>query len=226
MKTVVVGGHSRNIGKTSVMAGLISNMNGLNWTAVKITQYGHGICSLDGEPCGCAPTEHAHVLTEERDASGQSDTSRFLAAGARRSFWLRVRQGQLADAFPILDRALGDDDYVMIESNSVLSFMTPSLYLVVLDRSQADFKPSALRFLDRADALVPIGTCLNGPSAAWPLVEPGIFVNKPKFPMAPGQYSSPDLCEFVRLKLVCPASQVPTQTPIHQLRGKEQTCQH
>src|SRR6266568_4565110 len=40
MKVVVVGGHSRNIGKTSVMVSLIRGLESLAWTAVKITQYG------------------------------------------------------------------------------------------------------------------------------------------------------------------------------------------
>ena len=42
---VVVGGHSRNIGKTSVAAGLIRHLRDRQWTALKITQYGHGVCS-------------------------------------------------------------------------------------------------------------------------------------------------------------------------------------
>src|SRR5712692_1749586 len=67
MKLIVVGGHSRNIGKTSVMAGLIRGLPSLGWTAVKITQYGHGICSQDGKPCGCEPKVHPFELTEETD---------------------------------------------------------------------------------------------------------------------------------------------------------------
>ena len=39
---VVVGGHSRNIGKTSVVAGLIRKLRDRKWTALKITQYGNG----------------------------------------------------------------------------------------------------------------------------------------------------------------------------------------
>ena len=39
MAIVVVGGHTRNIGKTSVVAGLISALREFNWTALKITQY-------------------------------------------------------------------------------------------------------------------------------------------------------------------------------------------
>jgi len=50
MKAVVVGGHTRNIGKTSVMAGLIRELQSLAWTAVKITQYGRGTFSRDEGP--------------------------------------------------------------------------------------------------------------------------------------------------------------------------------
>jgi len=45
---VVVGGHSRNIGKTSLVAGLIRKLRSHNWTAVKITLYGNGVCAHDG----------------------------------------------------------------------------------------------------------------------------------------------------------------------------------
>ena len=40
---IVVGGHTRNIGKTSVVAGLIQALPQFDWTAMKITQFGHGI---------------------------------------------------------------------------------------------------------------------------------------------------------------------------------------
>ena len=54
---VVVGGHSRNIGKTSVVAGLIRKLRDRRWTAVKITQYGHGVCAshIGAVACGCEP---------------------------------------------------------------------------------------------------------------------------------------------------------------------------
>src|SRR3989442_2038281 len=119
MKVVVIGGHSRNIGKTSVMAALIGGSRTLDWTAVKITQYGHGICSLDGEPCGCAQRHHPFVTTEEKNSAGRSDTCRFLAAGARQSFWLRVRQGQLPLAYPSLEYRLSSSQYVSMGRTSI-----------------------------------------------------------------------------------------------------------
>ncbi len=95
MALVVVGGHSRSVGKTSVVAGLIAALRHFNWTAVKITQYGHGICSANGEACDCATADHSWAISEERDRSGESDTSRFLVAGAVQSLWVRTEQGRL-----------------------------------------------------------------------------------------------------------------------------------
>jgi hypothetical protein len=199
MKTVVVGGHTRNIGKTSVMADLIHRLRRLEWTAVKITQYGHGVCSRDGEPCSCAPSQHSFVLSEEQDACGRGDTCRYLAAGARRALWLRVRQGQLAGAFPALCEALDEDHYVMMESNSILDLLRPTVYLAVLDSSTRDFKASARRYLALADALVPVESRCD--AAAWPGLDPRLLSGKPLFPVAPRQYVSPDLCRFVCKKL-------------------------
>ena len=203
MHVIVVGGHTRGIGKTSVMAGLIRNVKppGLGgWTAVKVTQYGHGVCSHDGQACGCEPEEHPFALTEERDAAGRGDTSRFLAAGAHRALWLRVRQGQLAQGIPVLRHALGGDEWVMIESNSILEFLAPDLYLMVVDAARRDFKESAQRFFHRADALVAIGVAAH--ESVWPNIRLTGASTKPVFHGDSFDYTSPELIEFVQRKLI------------------------
>src|SRR5690349_70722 len=144
---VIIGGHSRSVGKTSVVAGLIAALPQSEWTAAKITQHGHGICSANGEPCDCATADHSWAISEERDRSGKSDTSRFLVAGAARSLWVRTEQGRLAEAMPALRHHLNDARNVIMESNSVLKFLRPDLYLTVLDPSTPDFKNSAREFL-------------------------------------------------------------------------------
>lgn len=199
MTTVVIGGHSRNIGKTSVMAEMIRRVRPPEWAAVKITQYGHGVCSLDGEPCSCDPGEHGFVLTEERTPKGRGDTRRFLQRGARRSLWLRVRQGQLHRALPALMRALRREEWVMIESNSILDHIQPALYLFVLDPSQSDFKTSARKHLERADALISIGPA--GCKLSWPDVDPRLLSSKPLFRLARPDEICDDLIDFVRQKL-------------------------
>ncbi len=126
MSLIVIGGHSRSVGKTSVVAGLIAALPEFHWTAVKITQYGHGICSANGELCDCATDDHSWALTEERDRSGASDTSRFLVSGAARSLWVRTRQGMLAEAMPRLRQELAGAENAILESNSVMRFLCPT----------------------------------------------------------------------------------------------------
>ncbi len=199
MSILVIGGHSRSVGKTSVVAGLIAALPERRWTAVKITQYGHGICSADGGPCDCATADHAWAITEERDRGGESDTSRFLAAGARRSLWVRTRQGQLAEAMPALRQAISGAENVIIESNSVMRFLRPDLYLSVLDYETADFKASAREFLDRAGAIVVRETTAKKP--AWSGVSLKLVAGKPVFRTAPPTYVTEDLVRFVRQQL-------------------------
>lgn len=198
MSLVVVGGHSRNVGKTSVVAGLIAALPERAWTAVKITQYGHGVCSVNGETCGCAVDEHAFAITEERDPAGRGDTSRFLAAGARRSLWVRTKQGRLAEAMPDLRRELAGAGNVIVESNSVMKFLRPDLYLTVLDPATADFKESAREFLDLAGAVL-LHEAAGEP--AWSDVSLKPTAGKPCFHIHPPDYVPDELVEFVRTKL-------------------------
>ncbi len=198
MAVVVVGGHTRNIGKTSVVAGLIAALPDLRWTAIKITQYGHGICSANGEACDCATADHTLAVSEERDRVSGTDSSRYLAAGAVHSYWVRTQQGELHEAMPRVRKLIAAAENVLIESNSVLRFLQPDLALSVLDPAVADFKPSALRYLDRADALVmPVGSS----EAAWEGVSPQLVARQRRFLFEAPAYCPAALAEFVRKSL-------------------------
>ena len=198
MALVVIGGHSRNVGKTSVVAGLIATLPEYEWTAAKITQYGHGICSANGEACDCATGDHSWAISEERDRSGESDTSRFLLAGARRVFWVRTEQGKLAEAMPTLRMRMEGARNVILESNSVLKFVRPDLYLTVLDPATADFKTSAREFLDRTDAVI----LHRAPGAPeWQSVSLKPVANRPVFVITPPQYVTPEVADWVRSKI-------------------------
>jgi len=161
-RVIIIGGHTRSIGKTQLVCDVIAAFPNANWMAGKITQYGHGVCAQNGANCDCAPTEHVCALDWELHADTGTDSSRFLAAGARRSFWLRTKQGYLAEGLPLLRAAVregqttsyGEVPTLILESNSLLQFLKPSLYFAVVDASKEDFKDSARAALDRADALV------------------------------------------------------------------------
>ena len=203
MAIVVIGGHSRSVGKTSVVAGLISAMPEMHWTALKVTQYGHGVCSADGQPCDCATDDHSWAVTEERDRSGESDTSRFIVAGAERVYWVRTRQGMLAEAMPRIRQVIAASENVIFESNSLIKFVRPDLYLTVLDYANPDFKDSARQFLDRADAFI---VQHADAEPEWTGVSLKLLAGKPVFRISPPPYLTVEAAEFVRSRLAAMAS--------------------
>ncbi len=188
MAIVVVGGQARNVGKTCLVANLIRAVPERRWTAVKITQHEHGL-----------PPEATYVIREECDASGDADTARYLRAGARRALLLSARPGRLADAIPALRRELGRADDVILESNSVLEFLEPDVYLAVLDPAIADFKSSARHFLQQASAVVVYEP--ERRSFRWDKALLEQVMRKPIFRVRPPYYLTADLVEFVRKKL-------------------------
>jgi hypothetical protein len=198
MSLIVIGGHSRSVGKTSVVAGLIAALPEYTWTALKITQYGHGVCSANGEACHCATDDHSWAISEERDRSGESDTSRFLAAGAVRAWWVRTEQGRLAEAMPAVRRKLAESGNVILESNSILKFVRPDLYLTVLDPATEDFKKSAQEFMDQADAVILHESVTQ---AAWRDISLKPVAGRPLFRICPPQYVTAQIVEFVRGRL-------------------------
>ncbi|HVN03257.1 MAG TPA: hypothetical protein VMT86_02500 [Bryobacteraceae bacterium] len=193
---IVVGGHSRDIGKTSVVAGLIRALPEAGWTAMKITQFGHGVCSAAGKPCGCclAPEHPYSIAREERP--NRSDTGRFLSAGACASYWMRTAAGQLEQALPVVRQVAAASRNLIIESNSIVEFIKPDLYFAVLDFAKQDFKASCARLLGRADACVLVGR--PGCAPRWPNVTHEVWATKPRFNVSPPDYVTPALVDFVR----------------------------
>jgi molybdopterin-guanine dinucleotide biosynthesis protein len=204
MAIVVVGGQTRNIGKTSVVAGLIRALPEMQWTAFKITHHWHGTDLTDARK-----EEPSLAIREERDGASGTDSARYLEAGAARSFWVRIRQGQLAEAMPRLrtefERVHTANQNVIIESNSILEFLQPDIYLSVLDPATADFKESALRYLDRADAVLLAADEVGRPE--WKAVSLKLIEGTPRFRMQPPEYVTVEIAGFVRDRLMRLAKQ-------------------
>lgn len=194
----MVGGHTRSIGKTQLVCDIIRAFPRTQWIAGKITQFGHGVCARNGDNCDCAPAEHACALDWETRTDSGTDSARFLEAGAKRAFWLRTKQGYLAEGLPLLRQGLAQlietaetiangspiancKAALIVESNSIMQFIKPSLYLAVIDPTKDDFKQSAQLALDRAHALVLRGQVeLDAPPAPlWMRLPEQLLRNKP-----------------------------------------------
>jgi len=215
-RLIVVGGHTRSIGKTQLVCDLIAALPSANWLAGKITQYGHGVCATNGHDCDCAPTEHIVALDWESNGASGTDSGRFLQAGAARSFWLRTKQGYLAEGMSPLREALasvansvkGGGLNVIVESNSLLQFVKPSLYVTVFDSARDDFKDSARQMLDRADVFV-FRRGLEDTSVTkppWMQLPAQLLRQKPSLLQREGEPLPEPLFQLVKRILESPAS--------------------
>lgn len=173
---LVVGGQSRKVGKTSVVAGIIRTLVWAEWTAVKVTHH------------------HAHKgWALERELSTSGDSGRYLAAGARESWFLRSSPDCLPQAVPGLRDVLSASRNTVIESTSLLDHLTPDLYLLVLDPANTDVKESTQRHFARADAYVVVETEAGGAYQA--------ISHRPCFPVKRPSFESEALTQFVAGRL-------------------------
>jgi len=141
MAIIVVGGSAKNVGKTTLVCGLIAALDSLRLTAVKITTDAHH---------GLAP------IYEEKCAGPATDTARYLAAGAERAFLLTgPPERDLAEALEEFWPLIGRGANLIFESNRVASHVNADMCLLVqghLDMGAG--KPSYYRAARFGDALV------------------------------------------------------------------------
>jgi hypothetical protein len=100
---------------------------------------------------------------------------------------------------PALRTKIASAGNVIVESNSVMKFLRPDLYLTVLDPETADFKNSAREFMDRADAVI-LHQAHGG--TRWQDVSLKPVVERPIFRITPPEYVTSQIVEFVRARLL------------------------
>jgi hypothetical protein len=136
-------------------------------------------------------------ITQESNRSGRGDSSRFLAAGAEAAFLVETAEGRLLEAMPAIQSKLGEAENAIIESNSILEFIEPDLYIAAVDPATGDFKASALKYFDRADAVV-LHERETPERQAFSFQ---VIAGRSVFRIVPPQYVTDDLVEFVAHRL-------------------------
>ncbi|MGB9243223.1 MAG: hypothetical protein WCC03_07725 [Candidatus Acidiferrales bacterium] len=190
---LAVGGQYRKVGKSALVADIIQAFPNRHWTAVKITPYAQSGCPVNGPSCDCSPQDHPYAIREETSRSGNSDSSRFLASGAHRALWIETKEHCLQNALPALAAELANVGHALIESDALMRFWKPSLFLMVLDPSNPDFKDSARKNLELADAFV-LRSPFDDSDARFQSLA---AVAKPRFLQPIGSPLPPDLGQFL-----------------------------
>lgn len=139
MAIIVVGGSGKSVGKTSLVCGIIRTLPEFRWVAVKVTNHSHGI---------------EQPVFEDRIAGTGTDTARYLAAGAERAFLISAGENDLEGLLADLRGMAEAGAHWIFESNHVLKFLRPDVFLAVDEPAEAGRKPSFTAVADQIDALV------------------------------------------------------------------------
>jgi len=155
---LLLGSAGRNSGKTEFACAVLRKLAadrpivGIKVTAIRKKD---GSCPRGGKGCGvCSSLTGEYCIDEETNADSTKDTSRLLAAGADRVFWLRVMTAHLSSGIAALMDMIGPDAICVCESNSLRKAVKPGLFLMVRDRHSRRYKESARAVSDNADRTV------------------------------------------------------------------------
>jgi hypothetical protein len=140
---LVVGGHSRRVGKTRLIEAVLRAHAHEDWTAIKISAHRHA-----PEGTSVPPVEESFAR------SYSTQTGRFLLAGGRRAFLVRAPEPSMPEAVALVTALRSAGSHVIVESNRIARHLLPDLLLFVVDPFNADWKQSAAACLAKADAIV------------------------------------------------------------------------
>jgi molybdopterin-guanine dinucleotide biosynthesis protein A len=155
---LMIGSAGANVGKTELACALIKKFNkSTDITGIKVTtiRAKDGECPRGGQGCGvCSSLDGDFHIFEETDSNSHKDTSRLLAAGAKRVFWLRVMKTHLKDGMRALLDIVEPDAVLICESNSLRQVIEPGLFFMVRRREQEKYKISARDVKEHADRII------------------------------------------------------------------------
>jgi hypothetical protein len=148
MPLIVVGGQASKIGKTSVVTAILRRFSEFAWIAVKTTPHQH-------RPSACELVAAAEEwrIWKQISVSSDSDTGRFLTAGAKTALLLEAEDAAMPSAVAALQAQLPECTHAIIESTRIAEYLNPDLFLMLLSADCKESKAVPEQRLERADIL-------------------------------------------------------------------------
>jgi len=146
---LLIGGTGRKIGKTTLASMIIEHFAKTNEIiGLKISNMKPGDEAFHGF--------HEHRLHEnfsilKENQIGNKDSQRMLGSGATPSFFIRVQDEFIDEAFAALLQKIAKNAIVVCESNSLRNIVEPGLFLMVHDNSGKPLKAESEKLLAMAD---------------------------------------------------------------------------
>lgn len=134
---ITVSGAHKGVGKTALAELLLHNLR--NFAAIKITI-----------------TDDELIVTDDEQVimSSSTDTCRMRDSGAVKVVWVRSPEHRLLDAMSAALAKMVPCSGMLIEGNSILKHLTPTLSFFVIKPPFGAMKPSRVHALKKADVCV------------------------------------------------------------------------
>ncbi len=149
---LLIGSTGRKSGKTTLVCQIIRKFRKKNIIAIKVSTIEKA--DKDFHHDLPATSKKGFCLTEETRTNTKKDTSKMLAVGDSRVFWLRAEKKCLRKGWALLLKTIGRDAVCICESNSLRQIVRPGLFIMVKGPRCRKIKPSAKEVLNFADRII------------------------------------------------------------------------
>lgn len=137
MKVITVSGAHKGVGKTAMIELLLKNLSG--FAAIKITMSNLYAIVSDNEE---------EIMMPEKD------TFRMKKSGAKKVVWVRTTEKLLVEAMGQALGMINNPKGLLIEGNSILNHLNPTIAFFVIDSTMGRMKPSRITALKKADVCI------------------------------------------------------------------------
>jgi len=143
---LLVSGSERNVGKTTFICNVIASSRLKKMAAIKITPHFHAATK------GLIPiVENSNFrIYEETDYISDKDTSRYLRAGAEKSYLIQTLDDFLKESFQLTSVLLDPDQPFLVESAELRHILVPELFVFIQGSETID-QPLAIEMRQLAD---------------------------------------------------------------------------
>jgi len=148
---LLIAGTGRNAGKTTLACAIINRISRKSSVyAVKISPHLHHKISsseliYNGEN---------FLIYEEKKSTHQKDSSRMLAAGAFKSFYIESADQQVMQAFETLHSLIPKNSPIVCESPALRTFMEPGIFIITDNEKVVSRKKKVIQQMPFAHLVV------------------------------------------------------------------------
>ena len=152
---VMIGGNSRNAGKTTLACNIIRKLSSnYEVTALKVTSIRPGESDMHGHHSD--EEFSGYSIMEELNSDSHKDTSAMLQAGASRVFYIRTEDAFTEQAINSFLSTYNYDQPIVCESRSLRRVLVPGLFVMMVRKQISGNEKDISEYIGKADKVFTI----------------------------------------------------------------------